>query len=228
MSAMKRAVDGAEEAADAPVALAQSKVDEIHNGLVTPGDAAQEERNTRTRDRVLRRLSTADNHAARVTIARTALEQAKDRAELGTLLTELPSELASFGLDDDTISRVIEPVVRQRVPELAAAQDDLADKRFAATVSHHTAGVVRRGLRRVSQRTSKCSPSWTRRRFRSQAHSDDVGAQGIPRRDVRRVAYGCGPVREVAQCHCTRTSGPVSLAPPGLNLPCRVGAGSPS
>jgi hypothetical protein len=55
-------------------------------------------------------------------------------------------ELAAAGLDGDTINEVIEPIVRQRIPELAAAQDDLADKRFAATISHHTAGAVRRGL----------------------------------------------------------------------------------
>lgn len=147
MSAMKKAVDTAEEAADAPVALAQNRVNEIRNGLAsTNGDAAQEARNTRTRDRVLRRLSAADNHPDRANIARAALDQAKDRAELGTLLTELPSELASLGLSEDAINGVIEPVVRQRVPELAAAQDNLSDKRFEATVSHHTAGVVRRGL----------------------------------------------------------------------------------
>ena len=106
---------------------------------------AQGARNTRARDRVLRRLQTAKDHGARATIAREALEQAADRAEFGTLPTELPSELASLGLDDGTIHGVIEPVVRQRIPELAAAQDELADKRFDATVVHH-AGVVRRGI----------------------------------------------------------------------------------
>ncbi len=146
MSAMKKAVDAADEAAEAPVVEGQNRVDEIRNGLVTPGDSAQEQRNTRSRDRVLRRLSTAKTNADRVNIARTALEQAQDRSEFGTLLTELPSELAAEGVDADTINRVIEPVVRQRIPELAAAQDDLSDKRFKATISHHTAGVVRRGL----------------------------------------------------------------------------------
>ncbi len=146
MSAMRRAVATAEESADAPVTVAQARVDAIRDSLVTHGDSAQEQRNTRTRDRLLRRLSTANDTASRVNIARTALEQAKDRAELGVLITELPSELAASGLDEDTISRVIEPVIRQRIPELAAAQDELADKRFDATISHHTAGVVRRGL----------------------------------------------------------------------------------
>ena len=173
MSAMKRAVDGAEQAADTPVMLAQNKVDEIRGSLVTPGDAAQETRNLMTRDRILRRLSTADNHAARVTIARTALEQARDRAELGTLLTELPNELASFGLDDATINQVIEPVVRQRVPELAAAQDDLADKRFAATVTHHTAGVVRRGLASGVPADKRVMEMLNPAKMRSQANSGE-------------------------------------------------------
>lgn len=146
MVAMKRAVDTAEESADAPVTAAQARVDETRDSLVKPGDSAQEQRNTRSRDRILRRLSTAKTNADRANIAREALEQAKDRAEFGTLLAELPNELAAEGVDADTINRVIEPVVRQRIPELAEAQDDLSDKRFKAMISHHTAGVVRRGL----------------------------------------------------------------------------------
>ncbi len=146
MAAMKNAVDAADQAADTPVTLAQNRVDEIRGSLVTPGDAAEELRNTRSRDRVLRRLQTANDHGARATIAREALEQAADRAEFGTLLTELPSELASLGLDAETIHHITEPVVRQRIPELAAAEDELAAKQFDATVVHHTAGVVRRGI----------------------------------------------------------------------------------
>ena len=113
---------------------------------MTPGDAAQESRNIRTANRLLRRLQTAKDTASRANIARTALEQAADRAELATLVVELPSELASLGVDDDTIHRITEPVVQQRIPELAAAQDELADKQFDATVVHHVAGVVGRGI----------------------------------------------------------------------------------
>lgn len=146
-AAMKLAVEAIERDADEPVTLAQSNLDEVRNSLVrTKGDFSQEQINTRTRDRVLRRLQTAKDHGSRANIARIALEQAADRAELGVLLQELPSELQSLGLDEDTVRRVIDPVVRQRVPELAAAQDMLAEKQFEATVTHATAGVVRRGL----------------------------------------------------------------------------------
>ncbi|HTY32091.1 hypothetical protein [Mycobacterium sp.] len=71
IAAMKQAVDAADQPVDVPVIVAQSRIDEIHNALVnTHGDAAQESRNIRTRDRVLRRLQTAEDTAARASIAR--------------------------------------------------------------------------------------------------------------------------------------------------------------
>jgi hypothetical protein len=145
---MKRDIDAVELAADVPVTLAQARVDEISNTLRnTYGDAAQEERNTRARDRVIKRLEKAENHPERVAIVQDALRQARDNAELASLLVELPNELAIAKMEDSLIRQVIDPLLRERLPELAAAQDELAAKQLDAGITRQTAGFVRKSIK---------------------------------------------------------------------------------
>jgi hypothetical protein len=149
VAAMKSTVDAVEQAAEVPVVLAQAKVDVIQQSLANTNanaDAGQMARQVMARDRALRRLSTAQNQEQRASIARDVLQQAPSRAEVATLLVELQSELSAAGMSDSLIHQVIDPVARQRIPELGEAQDELAERQLDAGITRHTAGVVRKHI----------------------------------------------------------------------------------
>jgi hypothetical protein len=115
-----RAVDAGEQLAIQREADAVADVDRIRAALVTPGDAAAEQRNTRYRDRLVRELESAKSPLA---AAQHAVESAS-ADELGVLMVELPSLMAGKGVPTDGW---LDRSVAAKVPEYDVAQQKAAN-----------------------------------------------------------------------------------------------------
>jgi hypothetical protein len=118
---------------------AQADVEKVRNGLSSPGDAAQESRNSRFWARSKPILDAAEGSAAPA--ARQLIANAS-REELGVLLEELPSYFTARGSD----SEWIEPTIAQVVPEYGAAKEQLTKASAAAQFIESAARAIQRGF----------------------------------------------------------------------------------
>jgi hypothetical protein len=133
------AVGAAEALAIQREADAQAEVNRMRAALVTPGDAAAEQRKTRLRDRLVREIEQTKSPLAAV---QDAVAQA-NVDQLGVLMEELPSLMAAKGLPADGW---LDRVVGARAPEYEAAQQKAANAHHARTVVSYNASAVRRGI----------------------------------------------------------------------------------
>jgi hypothetical protein len=122
----------------------QERVQKLRTDLVQPGDAAQEARNDRAWARAKHAIDRAQEDpsgASTVTAARQAIANARND-ELGVLINEVPPYLESLGLP----TSFLDAEVRNRVPELADAQMDLANAQRDATVVKYDLNAVKKGI----------------------------------------------------------------------------------
>jgi hypothetical protein len=133
------AVDAAEQLAIQREADAVAEVDRMRAALVTPGDAAAEQRNTRYRDRLVREIESAKSplRAAQDAVAHANLDQ------LGVIMEELPSLMAQKGLPTEGW---LDRVVAAKVPEYGVAQQKAHNAAQARTVISYNACAVRNGI----------------------------------------------------------------------------------
>jgi len=121
-------------------AAAKATVADVLRGLSPQGDTASELRNTRAWDRARRQLDAV--HTERVAEAARTLIGGSDDDELGVLLAELPSYLASKG----SSSEWLETSVGQRVPALADAQRKAVLATQARQIVERDAGALRKRI----------------------------------------------------------------------------------
>jgi hypothetical protein len=131
-------VDLGEQAVLARQAEAHKRFDALIASMVTPGDAAQEQRNSRYANRIQRQLDAAKDGSEKVQIAQRLMESA-DRSQRGVLCEELPSHFA------DTSWMAAK--WREIDPEIAAAVQDCVKSDQIACMSRWAAERVRRGFK---------------------------------------------------------------------------------
>ena len=120
-------------------AAAQRVLDTLRS-LSPELDAAGESRATRAWARAQRQLDAASDDRVADT-ARRLIEDAGD-SELGTLITEVPSYLVSRGQSADWV----DDIVAARVPELAAAREQLKRASQARPIVNFNASLIRKRI----------------------------------------------------------------------------------
>lgn len=130
-----------------------ARVKALRDGLVTPGDAAQETRNSRFWERSKTTLAAQDPGKA----AATAQQMIADatRAQLSVLLEELPSALEGRGVPADWIAGEI----ARRVPELGEAQSQLDTAEKALQATRYNATAVTKGFETGTPPTKLVDPA---------------------------------------------------------------------
>ncbi len=126
--------------ADQLVAVAQAHVDEIRNGLVQPGDSAQELRNTRFWDQAKTTLSSADR--GKVIAAARDLINNGSPAQVGVLAEHLMPHLEANGVPADWVPGEL----ARAVPELGEAEAALREAERDRAALNFTIGTVRRAV----------------------------------------------------------------------------------
>ncbi len=144
-------LDTVEEVVDQRLTAAQAKLDAQFKGLSKDGDAAQESRNLRIRDRALDTLKASDSP---VTAAQKMFEKATPE-ELSVYLQEVPAFLENRDLPTGFIPAVVE----QKLPELAAAQREVNQAQQAKTVLDYDVTAIRNGIKTGFPPTQLVDPS---------------------------------------------------------------------
>ncbi len=144
-------LDTIEEAVDTRLTVAQAKYAAQLASLSKDGDAAQESRNLRIRDRVLDTLKSSDSP---VIAAKTMTEKAS-LEELSVILQEVPSFLENRDLPTDFIQAVVE----QKLPEVAAAQREVNQARQAKIVVDYDISAIKEGIKTGFPPTQLVDPS---------------------------------------------------------------------
>jgi hypothetical protein len=140
-TAAARAIDVHAAQVDDRAAQAEAKVQAVLDGLVRPGDAAQETRNTRTWDRALRQLDAAAANGEVNQVAHHLLATAPPD-QLGLMISELRPYLHSRNIGDEWIDSALE----QRVPPLAQARAEARKAEQTRQIISYGAARVREGI----------------------------------------------------------------------------------
>ncbi|MGO9284058.1 MAG: hypothetical protein ACLP75_14000 [Mycobacterium sp.] len=131
-------LDVVQEAVNQRAAEAQARYDAQLAGLSKDGDAAQESRNLRIRDRVIDTLKSSDSPV----IAAQQMTERATTEELSVILQEVPSFLENRRLPTGFIQAVVE----QKLPELAAARREVTRAEQAKTVVDYDIQAIRSGI----------------------------------------------------------------------------------
>ena len=132
---------------------AQTHVDKVRRDLSPKGDTAAELRATRYWDRTLRILDNADPGKLPET-ARNLLRKS-DRAEIGTLLQELPAYLQARGQTNDWL----DAAVAEAAPEFDSARKQLTKADQALQITQYNAKALLRGFSEGRPPTVLVDPS---------------------------------------------------------------------
>jgi hypothetical protein len=125
------------------VEQAQQRVDGIRTGLSPQGNTADELRAGRYWDRTKAVLDNQSDQGKLAAAAQQAISNA-DRAELGTLLQELPSYASARGAS----SAWLDPLLARVVPEYGAAQQHLVKAKQAKLITNDNVRRLREGFRK--------------------------------------------------------------------------------
>lgn len=123
------------------VAQAEARAEQIRRGLSPEHDTAGELRAQRALDRAIRKWDSHDGPKLAASVREDLLNA--DPTELAVLAREAAPYLESRGVP----SSFVEPVLGEKVPELAQAEAELKKAKQAQTVTRHNASTVRNAIR---------------------------------------------------------------------------------
>ena len=136
-----RAVDEYENLVNERVAQAEARAEQIRRGLSCDYDTAGELRAQRALDRAIRKWDSHDGGKLAASVREDLLNA--DPTELGVLAREVAPYLESRGVP----SSFVEPVLAEKVPELAQAEAELKKAKQAQTVTRYNANTVRNAIK---------------------------------------------------------------------------------
>jgi hypothetical protein len=134
-------VDEYENLVNERVAQAEARAEQIRRGLSPEHDTAGELRAQRALDRAIRKWDSHDGPKLAASVREDLLNA--DPTELAVLAREAAPYLESRGVP----SSFVEPVLGEKVPELAQAEAELKKAKQAQTVTRHNASTVRNAIR---------------------------------------------------------------------------------
>jgi hypothetical protein len=149
-----RAVDEYENLVNERVAQAEARAEQIRRGLSPDHDTAGELRAQRALDRAIRNWDSQDGGGKLAASVREDLLNA-DPTELAVLAREAAPYLESRGVP----SSFVEPVLAEKVPELAQAEAELKKAKQAQIVTRHNASTVRNAIREGRPAVALADPS---------------------------------------------------------------------
>lgn len=140
-----KSVDVAEQVVADREAQAQAQYDSARAALVKPLDAAGETRATRYRDRLERELDSAKRPGSPRTPIAVAQDAVRDATaeQLSVVVAELPSLLGQHGVP---AGAWLDQLLREKLPELAAAQQELQTAQRGRQTISTAANMVRNAI----------------------------------------------------------------------------------